>query len=74
MSIYEICNFYDIRFVSYIMLEERLIKLTKEFFVSLSYWTEEIRIKVFKNWLALKKLDFMVLTLQKKLIITILTF
>ena len=72
MSIYEICNFDDIRFVSYIMLEERLIKLTKDFFASLRYWTEEIRIKVHKNWLTLKKFDFMVLTLQK--IILLLPF
>ena len=44
MTIYKICNFDDIRYASYIMLEERLIKLTKDFFASLSYWTEEIRI------------------------------
>ena len=49
MPTYEICNFDDIRFVSYIMLEERLIKLTKDFFMSLSYWTNEIRIHKFAN-------------------------
>ena len=78
MPIYAIYNFDDIRFVRYIMLEGRLIKLTKDFFASLSYWTEEIRIHKFANkgleyiagvimycWLALKKLDFMELTLQK---------
>ena len=49
MPIYEIFNFDDIRYVSYIMLEESLIKLTKDFFASLSYWTEEIRIHKFTN-------------------------
>ena len=48
MPTYEICNF-DIRYVSYIMLEERLIKLTNDFFVSLSYWTDEIRIHKFAS-------------------------
>ena len=38
MPTYEICNFDDIRYVSYIMLEERLIKLTKDFFMSLSFF------------------------------------
>ena len=49
MPIYEICNFDDIRYVSYIMLEERLIKLTKDFFALLSYWTDEIRKHKFAN-------------------------
>ena len=49
MLIYELCNFDDIRHVSYIMLEERLIKLTKDFFVSLSYWTDVIRKHKFAN-------------------------
>ena len=42
MPIYEICNFDDIRFVSYCMWEERLKELIKDLLKSLSYWTEEI--------------------------------
>ena len=49
MPIYEIRNFDDLRFVSYIMREEKLEELTKDLLFSLSFWADEIREHKFAN-------------------------
>ena len=49
MPVYEIRNFDDLRFVSYIMREEKLKELTKDLLDSLSYWADEIHEHKFEN-------------------------